>query len=82
MAKNKPSQKKGNGISNASSVPHVSYVSKFWRDYSDEEWHGLIPFKGKKRPRGWEYAIFALVFFLIMASAVIALIINMMYIGR
>jgi hypothetical protein len=74
MAKNKPPRKKGRRVSDSISVPHVPYIGRFWKDYSDEELHGLIPFLGKTRRCRWLSIILGLMVIMILASIVIALI--------
>jgi len=74
MAKNKPPRKKGHRVSNSISIPHVPDIGRFWKDYSNEELHGLIPFLGKTRRNRWLLIIFILMFIMIPASIVIAVI--------
>ena len=74
MAKNNPPRKKGRRVSDSISFPHVPYAGKLWKDYSNEELHGLIPFLGKTRRNRWLLIIFFLMFIMILASIVIALV--------
>ena len=76
MAKNKPPRKRGRRVSDSISVPHVPYIGRFWKDYSNEELHGLIPFLGQTRRNRWLVIIFALMVIMILASIVIALVIQ------